>query len=234
MNRVLITNDDGISADGIAALAALAESWFGEVWVVAPKDQASQIGHRVTTDTPIDFEEVGQRRFAVDGTPADCTRVGLHLMGENRPDWVWSGINHGGNLGSHDYFISGTLAAAREAALFGVPALGTSHYLKSGLRMDWQVASGRVEKAFKEIQEVDHQAGVFWNINLPHLEPGSPEPNTIFCDPERAPLDVRFEHDPEQKNRLIYSGTYHDRPRIKGSDVDVCFNGSIAVTRFEV
>lgn len=232
MKRVLITNDDGIDAPGIDALTKLAERHFGEVWVVAPKDQASQIGHRVTTDTPIEIEKRGERRFAVNGSPADCTRIGFHLLGD-KPDWVWSGINHGGNLGRHDYYISGTLAAAREAAFFGVPSLGASHYMKKGLDLDWQTAASRVEQAFQKIRDEKTSHGIFWNINLPHLEAGETEPEVVFCDPEREPLDVCFDFD-EEGQKLIYRGSYHERARGKGSDVDICFGGNIAISRLEI
>ena len=92
----LLTNDDGIEADGLKALEEIAADYFESVWLVAPADQMSQIGHRVTTDVPIRIEQKGERSFAVHGTPADCTRVALaHLLPE-RPDWILSGINHGG------------------------------------------------------------------------------------------------------------------------------------------
>jgi 5'-nucleotidase len=232
MNRVLITNDDGIDAGGINALASLAERLFEEVWVIAPQNQASQIGHRVTTDTPIDFEERGKRRIAVNGTPADCIRVGLHLL-DARPDWVWSGINHGGNLGRHDYYISGTLAAAREAAFFKIPALGASHYMKRGLDLNWDSAILRVERAFQQIQKEKTDPGVFWSINLPHLDNDESEPDIVFCELEKEPLDVDFHFD-EEKKHLIYRGTYHGRSREKGSDVDICFGGDVSVSRMEI
>lgn len=232
MNRVLITNDDGIDSDGISALASLAKTFFNEVWIIAPKEQVSQIGHRVTTDTPISFQKRGERVFAVDGTPADCTRVGFQLMG-SRPDWVWSGINHGGNLGRHDYYISGTLAAAREAAFFGVPAFGASHYLKKHLPLDWESARHRLNHAFLKIREHPLIPGEFWNINLPHLATGEAEPEIIFCSPEKAPLDVSFHLDSESSH-LTYNSNYHNRPRSKDSDVDICFRGNIAISKLEI
>jgi 5'-nucleotidase len=232
MNRILITNDDGIDSDGISALAALARTFSKEVWIVAPKMEASQIGHRVTTHAPIRFQKKGERVFAVEGTPADCTRVGFELMGE-RPDWVWSGINHGGNLGWHDYYISGTLAAAREAAFFGVPALGASHYLKKHLPVDWGMASQRLRQAFLKINEQPLSPGEFWNVNLPHLERDEAEPEVVFCAPEKAPLDVSFHLDADSSH-LTYNGSYHNRPRSKNSDVDICFNGNISISKLEI
>lgn len=231
MSTVLISNDDGIDADGIKALAEVAKRRFDQVVVVAPSQEASQIGHRVTTYEPLRYEERSPGWFAVDGTPADCTRVGLYLLKEETVDWVWSGINHGGNLGRHDYYISGTLAAAREAAFFGVKSVGVSHYMKRGLPLDWQLAGERFEKAFEQIETKTHHHGDFWAINLPHLEPEAAEPKLVICPQEPAPLDVLFAEDPAHKNQLIYQGTYHNRPRFKGSDVDICFGGDVAISK---
>ncbi len=232
MNRVLLTNDDGIDAEGLAALETVARRFFDDVWVVAPAEQASQIGHRVTTDTPLRFEERGEQRYAVHGTPADCTRVALAHLLPSHPDWVWSGINHGGNLGRHDFVISGTVAAAREAAFFGVPAMSTSHYLKRELALCWETAADRIASAFCELRDEETGPGEFWNINLPHLAPDEPSPEFRFCDLEKQPLEVVFEADEEQA--LSYTGAYHDRPRVEGSDVAVCFSGDVAISRVSI
>src|SRR5262249_28696264 len=105
--RLLLTNDDGIAADGLAALEAAARP-RGELTVAPPLHVCSGCGHRVTTGTPLRVEEHGPGRFAVDGTPADCVRVALHALGGGF-DFVLSGINAGGNLGA-DVFHSGTVA----------------------------------------------------------------------------------------------------------------------------
>ncbi len=231
---VLVTNDDGIAADGIAALARLAERYFDEVWVVAPDVENSQVGHRVTTDRLLTVNRLGGRRMSVDGTPADCVRIGIELIGR-RPDWVWSGINHGGNLGLHDYYISGTLAAAREAAFFGVPALGASHYMRRGLQLDWEIAAERLGSAVDALVEQPSLAGgEFWGINLPHLEVDAAPAEVAFCHPEAAPLDVQYQSG-AAVDSFQYSGTYHDRPRSEGSDVAEVFDrGNIAVTRLSI
>src|SRR5262249_57858395 len=122
--KLLLTNDDGVFAPGLEALAEAAAE-LGEVLVVAPASHLSGCGHRVTTHGPIRVEQVAPGRVAVDGTPGDCVRVALHdLMPD--ADWVLSGINHGGNLGA-DVHHSGTVAAAREAVLHGRPAIALSH-----------------------------------------------------------------------------------------------------------
>ena len=137
---------------------SFAESFFDEVWVVAPMSQMSEIGHRVTTHETLRFEARGERRFAVNGTPADCTRVAMaHLMPE-KPDWILSGINHGGNLGRHDFVISGTVAAVREAAFAGLRGAAFSHFFKRGNPLDWDEAARRAGQAFESFREESLEA----------------------------------------------------------------------------
>src|SRR5438034_3567954 len=126
--KFLITNDDGIAAPGIQALWDAAAR-IGEPVMVAPAEAVSGCSHRVTTDGPIRIRLQELARFAIDGTPADCVRVGLHRL---VPDakWVLSGINAGGNLG-HDVYLSGTVAAVREAVLHGWPGDRKSTRLNS-------------------------------------------------------------------------------------------------------
>ncbi|PAW61964.1 MAG: 5'/3'-nucleotidase SurE [Verrucomicrobiia bacterium Tous-C2TDCM] len=224
----LLSNDDGIAATGLTALRQLAGELFDEVWVVAPMSQMSQIGHRVTTDAPIRYEQKGERTFAVDGTPADCVRVALAHLLPVAPDWVLSGINHGGNLGRHDFVISGTVAAVREAAFQGIPGVTFSHYLRRGLAVDWEKAAERARDVVAGLLAEPPRLGHFWNVNLPHPSPGDPEPRIIRCEQERHPLLVTYRE--ESPGLLHYAGDYHERLRVAGSDVDVCFGGNIAVT----
>lgn len=224
----LLTNDDGINAEGLAALQRVAAAIFDEVWVVAPVSQMSQIGHRVTTDTPIRYREQGKRSFAVSGTPADCTRVALAYLMPVRPDWVLSGINHGGNLGRHDFAISGTVAAVREAAFAGIRGIALSHFIRRGLDLDWEKAAARVGPVIAELLDEPLDEGHFWNVNLPHPAPGEREPLVVRCGQERHSLHVNYEE--KTPGHLSYAGDYHERPRISGSDVDVCFGGDISVT----
>ncbi|MEM6278385.1 MAG: 5'/3'-nucleotidase SurE [Verrucomicrobiota bacterium] len=230
--RVLVTNDDGIDAEGLGSLVELASDIFEDVWVVAPMDQMSEIGHRVTTMGTIRFEKRGEQRFAVGGTPADCARVALaHLMPE-KPDWVLAGINHGGNLGRHDFVISGTVAAVREAAFAGIRGVAFSHFFKRGVAIDWARASGWARQAFESLSLEETDPGEFWTVNLPHPLPGDPEPEVKRCEQERHPLLVAYET--VGHGELQYVGDYHERPRREGSDVDVCFSGNIAVSKASV
>src|SRR5215472_1195644 len=124
MALILVTNDDGIHAGGLAALAgALGE--LGEVWVIAPEREQSACGHALTLHRPIRAVSMGERRFAVNGTPSDCVNLAVLGFMPERPVLVASGINHGANLGD-DVTYSGTVSAAMEATLLGVPAIAVS------------------------------------------------------------------------------------------------------------
>jgi 5'-nucleotidase len=121
---LLVTNDDGIHAAGLAALAdTLAE--LGEVWVIAPEREQSACGHALTLHRPIRTVQMGERRFAVNGTPSDCVNLAVLGFMPERPALVVSGINHGGNLGD-DVTYSGTVSAAMEGTLLGVPSIAVS------------------------------------------------------------------------------------------------------------
>ncbi len=126
MPALILTNDDGWDAPGLAALARAAKG-LGQCHVVAPIGPISGCGHRVTTHAPIAVARPKEGCVSVAGTPADCVRLALHHL-VPRPTWVLSGINAGGNLGT-DVHYSGTVAAVREAAIHGVPGIALSHYI---------------------------------------------------------------------------------------------------------
>ncbi len=218
----ILTNDDGIDAPGIRALS---KALGGEGIIVAPKEPHSGCGHRVTTHKPIQLEKRSSKEYAVNGTPADCTRIALNHI-KKEPNWVLSGINSGGNLGV-DVYISGTVAAVREAAMHGIPGVALSHWIKRPLTIDWDLATQWTEKVLEMLWDKPLESGTFWNVNLPHLETGEPEPEIIFCEGSTHPLPVNYR---VEGDLFYYQGEYAKRKRLKGTDVDVCFSGNIAVT----
>ena len=227
--RILVTNDDGAGAHGLSVLHQIAKSLSDDVWIVAPEMNQSGASHALTLQVPLRYREIGERAYAVRGTPADCVRLGLHQFA-SESTWVLAGINHGGNLGA-DVHHSGTVAAVREAALHGIPGIAVSHYQKRGLEIDWQRAARWTAPVVAELLAREHQPGTFWNINLPHLDPDAPDPEVVFCALDSSPLPVAYR---EENGSLHYCGNYHERPRKPGSDVDVCFQGRIAVSRLTV
>ena len=125
MTRILISNDDGIHADGLRALTEAMEG-LGELWVVAPESEQSAASHAISLHRPLRIKQLGERRIAIDGTPSDCSYIAInHLLKDRKPDLMVSGINHGANL-ADDVTYSGTVAAAMEASLLGVPAIAFS------------------------------------------------------------------------------------------------------------
>lgn len=226
--KFLLTNDDGIDAPGLAALEN-AVVGFGDFAVVAPAHAHSGCSHRVTASESLIVDLKGDGRASVTGTPADCVRVALHRLYPGF-DWVLAGINAGGNLGA-DVYMSGTVAAVREAVLHGKPGIAFSSYKRRELDYDWIRASDWVKKLLPQLLAQDWRPGVFWNVNFPHPPADAPEPAVIWCklDPHPLPLSYR-----EHKGGLLYDGNYQARDRKPGCDVDVCFNGKIAVTRISL
>ncbi len=233
--RVLLTNDDGIDAPGIAALEAAVRLMGWESTVVAPATEHSMCGHRITTHTPLVVEHRGPGRFAVSGTPADCVRLGLFAL-EIKPDLVLAGINAGGNLGQ-DIVISGTVAAAREAAYHGVRSIAMSHYLKRDLSVDWDRTARWASQLLHELRVENEAPGRILNINFPHPPPDVHTlPERKWCAPEPAPLGVNYRGSQRECGAMEYHYTavYKDRARTQGSDVDVCFSGHISISRFGI
>ena len=220
---LILTNDDGVDAPG---LQALAKALDGKGMIVAPQKHVSGCGHQVTTTSPIHIQRRSETEFAIAGTPADCVRVALsHLCQDVQ--WVFSGINAGANLGV-DAYISGTVAAVREAAFHHIPGVAVSHYRKGKREISWEVAARWTAKVLAELRTHPLASGSFWNVNLPHLEPGEPDPEVVFCKPSTQPLPLQYRLEDEH---LYYVGDYAKRDRAPGTDVDVCFSGQIAVTQ---
>lgn len=224
--RVILTNDDGIDAPGIQALQFACRAWC-EVAVVAPDRCYSSMSHHVTTAASIVVTEDNPTRYRVAGSPADCARLARCSLVPDA-EWLIAGINRGGNLGV-DFWYSGTIAAAREAALLGLPAIAISHYVTRAREIDWQAAAHRAERVLHHlITGHSLAAGEFWNVNLPHPEAGSPEPDIVFCPMDPSPLPVNFR---QESDGYRYSGNYQTRQQLAGHDVAACFGGAITVSR---
>ncbi len=223
---IILTNDDGIEAPGIRALQ---QAVNGKGVIVAPKYHQSGCGHQVNTYKPIQVQRRSDKEYAVASTPADCTRIAISQISQNIK-YVISGINAGGNLGV-DSYISGTVAAAREAVIHGIPGIAISHYIKKPLVINWELAAQWTVTVLDKLLSLPLPPGTLWNVNLPHLEPGYPDPELVFCKPSRKPLPINYRVEGDQ---YYYQGDYAKRDRTPGTDVDVCFSGNIAITQLQV
>ncbi len=217
--RILLTNDDGFHAAGLQSLAVeLAREH--EVYVVAPHQECSNCGHCVTVKRALSCTQLAPNRWVVDGWPADWVRIAqAHLKLE--VDFVLSGINHGGNLGV-DIAMSGTCAAAREAAFHGLPAIAVSQVRKTGVELSWETSSSRAAEVIAKILSDQIRLSGYWNVNLPAIAPESILPVAQHCLPELAHLPISYEQTSEG---LEFRSDYHARPRSEATDVELCFRG---------
>jgi 5'-nucleotidase len=188
---VLLTNDDGVDAPGIRVLAE-ALGRHHEVWVVAPDGDRSGASHSITLGRPLRVKDRGGRVFAVEGTPADCTRVGVFGILPRRPDLVVSGINQGANLGT-DVCFSGTAAAARHAALLGLKGLALSCH-RYARPDDAQPLADLASASLDEWSRLC-RPGTFWNVNAP---PG-PFSSIEVCLPGDLPYAFRAVRDSDDR-----------------------------------
>ena len=224
--RILLTNDDGIDAPGLAALEASLPSGTDYI-VIAPDRQRSECSHSVTTGNDLRIVRLGENRWSLSGTPVDCVRVGVSMLGPELGG-VLSGVNDGGNLGA-DIYISGTVAAAREAALHGIPAVAISQYRKPSNPRTWNHVpvwlENRILPLLSENESNEFEQS-FWNINLPSLSDGTP--NWVKTHLDRHPLPTNYD---QRGELLTYRTNYHGRTKLPGTDVTVCFEGQISVSR---
>ena len=230
MALIVLTNDDGIDAPGIRALQA-AVPQPDKCAIVAPDTHLSGCSHQLNRGGVIAIDPRAEDKYAIGGTPADCSRVAIsHLYPE--VDWVLSGINAGGNMGS-DTYVSGTVAAVREATLLRKSAIAISQYRYRTHDYDWARATRLTAKVLSVLMEKPSQPGQFWNVNLPAapLDGTADDPEMVFCGQCTQPLPTKFEID---EKGFRYAGAYEDRLRDRDADVDVCLGGKISVVKVQM
>lgn len=183
--RILVTNDDGVSAPGLAVAEAVAqeiaqesaEDGAGEVWTVAPAFEQSGVSHAISFNTPVLAEQLGPRRFAVQGTPADCVILAMHaFLADAPPDLVISGVNRGHNF-AEDAVYSGTVGGAIEAAIQGVKAVALSQYFRrapDGSMLPPEIlfdaARAHGVAAVRRALDSPWRKDLFYNVNFPPVE----------------------------------------------------------------
>ena len=241
--RILITNDDGINAPGLQVLAEIAAEVAGpdgEVWTVAPAFEQSGVGHCISYAHPTMVAELGPRRFAAEGSPADCVLAALFdIMAEAPPDLVLSGVNRGNNAGENVMY-SGTIGGAMEAALQGLPAIALSQYLgPETMQLADPFEAARKHGAGVVRRLLDHgdwtaddDFRLFYNVNFPPLPAAGLR--GIRVAPQGRRSGTRFgmkPYDaPNGRRYLWISGGSQAAPAIPGSDVAANMDGFVSVT----
>ena len=239
--RILITNDDGINAPGLRVLTEIADRLAGpdgEVWTVAPAFEQSGVGHCISYTHPTMIAELGPRRFAVEGSPADCVLVGLHDVISGKPDLVLSGVNRGNNAGQNTLY-SGTIGAAMEAALQGIPAVALSQFYGPGnrdLAQPFDAAAQHGERVVRQIVEADapenSDYALFYNVNFPPIAAADVKGVSIVAQGFRPTSRFVAEPTIAPNGRRFHwiRGGVQDEETGPGTDVTANLAGYISVT----
>jgi 5'/3'-nucleotidase len=170
--RILITNDDGIHAPGLAAAEKIARALADDVWIVAPESDQSGVSHSLSLNDPLRLREVGKRHFAVKGTPTDCVIMGARHLMPAMPDLVLSGVNRGRNA-AEDVTYSGTVAGAMEGTVLGIPSFALSQAYSAANRHDpyWATAIEHAPNLIRRVLEAGMPRDVLVNVNFPDCPP---------------------------------------------------------------
>ena len=237
MMRILITNDDGIHAEGLMVAEAAARTLTDDVWVVAPETDRSGAAHAITLRTPLRLRKLGDKRFAADGYPADCVLLGLRtLMRDKAPDLVISGVNAGFNV-AEDLLYSGTLGAAMEAAANGLRAVALSQaFVPKSQRHEaadlFSAARAHAAPVLRRLIAMDWDAQTIMNVNFPALEAGAVGPLTVTAQGRRAVNTIDAEERHDGRNHPYYwLGFIRDASEpAPGTDLAALQAGRISLT----
>lgn len=240
--RILITNDDGINAPGLAVMEAIAREVAGpdgEVWTVAPAFEKSGVAHCINYAHPTMIAELGPRRFAAEGAPADCVLAGVHeVMGTKRPDLILSGVNKGNNSAENTVY-SGTIGAAMEGALQGVKSIAMSQYygpanvmLENPFEAAEQYGAALVKNMLKNGLWGGDTYQTFYNINFPPVPGAEVKGHKVVAQGMRPTggMGVQSHTPPNGRNYLWIKGNPQNVDSGENTDATVNLDGWISVT----
>ena len=231
--RILVTNDDGVRAPGILAVAQ-ALSAIGDITIVAPAENQSGKGHSISITDPIFADAVtltaGLQATALTATPASCVKVGVEALMPQKPDLVVSGINRGLNLGYVAY-VSGTVGAAREAALMGIPAIAASLAVE---QPDYTTAARIVRQVAEMVRKNGLEPGAFLNVNVPAASADAIKGIQLTRQSALAGVE-RFEEQKSPGGRRYFWNVWNQPTGdVEGTDVWAVGQGFVAVTPLHV
>ncbi len=232
--RILVTNDDGIHAPGLEVCEKIARELSAEVWIVAPENDQSGVAHSLSLNDPLRLREVGERRFAVKGTPTDCVIMGVRHLMKDAPDLVLSGVNRGRNA-AEDVTYSGTVAGAMEGTVLGIPSFALSQAYMSANRHKphWDTALRFAPDIIRRVLKNGIPRDVLVNVNFPDCAPDTVAGIAIATQGKRDAELLRIEPRHDGRGNPYYwiafargasVGTAH------GTDLNALSENRIAIT----
>ena len=229
--RVLISNDDGIHAPGLKLLARIMRRVAKEVWVVAPDEEQSAASHSLTLRRPLRIRRVAPRRYAVNGTPTDAVMLAVaKVLEDRRPDLVLSGVNRGGNMGE-DVTYSGTIAAAMEGTLLGVPSIALSQEASDRRNPKWKTAEHHLVDVVRRLTAMPWPRNVLMNVNFPDV-PARAVVGIEATREGRRKIGTHLSEgtDPRGDPYFWLAGWRAEGEFPRGTDLEAVARGAISVT----
>lgn len=229
--KILISNDDGVFSEGIDILEK-AMSKYGETTIVAPHSDQSGMSHALTLNRPLRIEKLGNSRYSVDGTPADCVHFAIQdLYPDRKPDLIISGINHGANLGE-DVWYSGTVGAAIEGALMGIPSMAISLVPVQRADLYFKPVISFLDQDFSRLLELSSKnARVIYNINVPSIDTDRIEQIEFTkLGSRRYKSTLVRNTDPRGKIYFWIGGEKIDFDQVEGTDSNAIRKQSITIS----
>ena len=233
--RILITNDDGIHAEGLDVCEKIARALSDDVWVIAPEYDQSGVAHSLTLNDPLRLRQVAERRFAVRGTPTDCVIMGArHVLNGNGPDLVLSGVNRGRNAGE-DVIYSGTVAGAVEGTVIGVPSLALSqaYASRSGRPPHWETSLHYAPDIIRRVVAKGIPRDVLINVNFPDCAPDEVKRIAVTAQGRRRQERLQIDQRKDGRGNPYYWIAYVRQGFVKaeeGTDLAALDERCIAIT----
>jgi 5'-nucleotidase len=232
--RILLTNDDGIHAEGLAVLERIARALSDDVWIVAPETDQSGLAHSLTLSEPLRLRKVSDKHYALRGTPTDCVIMGVkEVMKDHKPDLVLSGVNSGANM-ADDVTYSGTIAGAIEGTLQGIKSFALSqaaNYLDGERRVPWGIAELYAPDLLRKLLAVEMPDWTFMNLNFPNCKPDAVQGIAVTSQ-GKLDFGINVEQRNDGRGLPYYwlkfdgrTGDFRD-----GTDIQAVRDGKISVT----
>ncbi|WP_185982905.1 5'/3'-nucleotidase SurE [Aureimonas mangrovi] len=234
--RILLTNDDGIHAEGLEVLRRIAATLSDDVWVVAPETDQSGLSHSLTLSSPLRLRQIEERRFALTGTPTDCVIMALKKVMPEPPDLVLSGVNAGANI-CDDVSYSGTVAGAIEGTMLGLRSMALSQAFtpNSNREANWQTAERHAPAIIEKLLTVEAPLSTLFNINFPAIGPDAVVGTRVT---RQGKLDYALGLEERRDGRgfpyfWLKFGRQAGR-EIEGSDIAALGEGFVSVTPLQL